>query len=447
MAKEIQKMDEIKKSIKDEKKKLKVLKKNLKKEKSKKFKKTKIGKFFAKISSFFKDDRDNYSFSEVVVITIVSLVVGIFATISIFTILTGGRNYYKLSKDLGKFYDAYETLVDNYSGTFSKDELVENAVQGMVNSVGDVYTNYASGEIASNFEELISGVYQGIGCAIQEIDGKIKVAQVYDGSPAKKAGLKEGDYIKKVDSLEAKDNNANKLSEYIKKEAGKKIDITVIRGEEEKKFTLSRDKVEIEVVNSKTYEKNDKKIGYLGISIFSSVSSKQFKDKLDKLEEDGIDSLVIDVRNNNGGYLSEVTDIASYLVPKGEKLYQMEKDKKRIVTKDKTFTKREYPIAILVNGNSASASEILAAIIKESYGGKVVGTKTYGKGTVQQVKKLSDGSLIKYTIENWLTPNGNWIDGKGIEPTDEIQLSDEFFKNPSEKTDDQLQKALDVVSK
>ena len=161
----------------------------------------------------------------------------------------------------------------------------------------------------------------------------------------------------------------------------------------------------------------------------------------------GIDALVIDVRDNNGGYLTTVTDIASSLLPKGKNIYQIQKDNKKVATKDKTSTKREYPIAIIVNGNSASASEILAGAIKESYNGYVVGTKTYGKGTVQQVKALGDGSMIKYTIENWLTPDGNWINKKGIEPTDEVELSKEYYENPTNENDNQLQKALEVVSK
>ena len=167
--------------------------------------------------------------------------------------------------------------------------------------------------------------------------------------------------------------------------------------------------------------------------------------KLKELEMQGIDALVIDVRDNNGGYLTTVTDIASSLLPKGKNIYQIQKDNKKVATKDKTSTKREYPIAIIVNGNSASASEILAGAIKESHNGYVVGTKTYGKGTVQQVKTLSDGSMIKYTIENWLTPDGNWINEKGIEPTDEVELSKEYYENPTNENDNQLQEAINLI--
>ena len=165
------------------------------------------------------------------------------------------------------------------------------------------------------------------------------------------------------------------------------------------------------------------------------------------MEEKGIDGLVIDVRDNSGGYLTSVTDIVSSLLPKGKAIYQIQVNDNTKVTKDKTTEKREYPIAVIANGASASASEILAAAIKESYKGYVVGTKTYGKGTVQQVKKLPDGSMIKYTVENWLTPDGNWINEKGIEPTDEVKLDEKYYKEPKVENDNQLQKALELVSK
>lgn len=440
-------IEELKTSIKDETKKIRKLKKNLRAKKREKFKKTKLGKFVKKITFLFSQDKENYSFSELFITTIVSLIVGVFATISLLTIFTGGRNYLKNHKELSKFYDVFETISTNYYGNISKQELVENAISGMVQGVGDTYTSYADNDATSSFSELINGVYEGIGCAIQEQENKIRVAMVYENSPASRAGIKVDDIIVKVDELDATKEGATKLSEYIKKTNGKKIKLEVLRGESTQIFTLSRNKVEIPVIDAKILNSNHKKVGYLKISLFSSVSSKQFIDKLIELENNKIDSLIIDVRDNNGGYLSEVSSIASYLLPKGKKIYQTERGNKKIIAKDKTFAKRTYPIAILVNQNSASASEILAGAIKESYGGFVVGTKTFGKGTVQQVKKLSDGSMIKYTIETWLTPNGNWINEKGIEPTDIVDLSEEYFKEPKEENDNQLQKALCLVTK
>ena len=447
MDKNNKKILESKRIIKEEKKKINLIKKNLRKEKENKFKKTKLGKFIFRLGSIFSDDKNNYSFSEVFVVTLVSLIIGAFACFSVLTIFTGGRNYFKLSKELSKFYDAYDTITDNYYGDISKEELVDSAISGMVSSVGDIYTSYSDTDTTSKFDEMVNGTYEGIGCVIQQSETDMKIITVYDNSPAEKAGLKVDDKIIKVDDIDISTTTASKLGDYIKSGAKDKITMTIIRGEEEKVVTLSREKIEIPVVTAKTFESNGKKIGYLQISIFSSVANKQFKENLEKLEKDGIDGLIIDVRNNNGGYLTTVTDITSSLLPKGKIIYQIQKGDKKVATKDKTSTKREYPIAVLVNGGSASASEILAGAIKDSYKGYVVGTKTYGKGTVQQVKKLSDGSMIKYTVENWLTPDGNWINEKGIEPTNIVDMDSTYYENPSDENDNQLQKALQLVSR
>lgn len=446
MDKNNKKILESKRIIKEEKKKINLIKKNLRKEKKNKFKKTKFGKFIFRLGSIFSDDKNNYSFSEVFVVTLVSLIIGAFACFSVLTIFTGGRNYFKLSKELSKFYDAYDTITDNYYGDISKEELVDSAISGMVSSVGDIYTSYSDTDTTSKFDEMVNGTYEGIGCVIQQSETDMKIITVYDNSPAEKAGLKVDDKIIKVDDIDISTTTASKIGDYIKSGAKDKITMTIIRGEEEKVVTLSREKIEIPVVTAKTFESNGKKIGYLQISIFSSVANKQFKENLEKLEKDGIDGLIIDVRNNNGGYLTTVTDITSSLLPKGKIIYQIQKGDKKVATKDKTSTKREYPIAVLVNGGSASASEILAGAIKESYKGYVVGTKTYGKGTVQQVKKLSDGSMIKYTVENWLTPDGNWINEKGIEPTNVVDMDSAYYENPGDENDNQLQKALLLVS-
>lgn len=443
MSKDNNRIQESKRIIKEEKKKIKREKKILRKKKLNKFKKTKIGKFIYTLS----DDRNSYSFSELFIITIISLLVGAFSCFSIITIMSGGRNYLKLSKELSKFYDSYDILVENYNGNVDKKELVDAAINGMVSSVGDQYTSYVDTEGTNSFNQLVDGKYNGIGCLIQETeDKKIKVMQVYENTSAYKAGIKVGDIIKKVDDKDSS-IGSTELANYIKSSKNKSYSVTVLRDDKEIKFTLSKNEVEIPVVTSKIFDKGDKKIGYISISIFSSVSAKQFKSNLEKIEKEGIDSLIIDVRDNNGGYLSSVTDITSYLLPRGKIIYQVQKSNSKIkVTKDKTIAKREYPIAVLVNENSASASEILAGAIKESYNGYVVGMKTYGKGTVQQVFELSDGSMIKYTIENWLTPNGNWINEKGIDPTDEVELSDDYYKNPNEENDNQLQKALSLLS-
>lgn len=442
---------EYKTIIKEQKKKIKLEKKAIRRQKRENFKKSKFGKsFLGKILGkifFAFSDKDAYSFSDIFVTTIISLLLGFFACFSLFSILSGGRNYFKISREFGKFYDVYNVLLSNYNGTLSKDQLIDEAINGMVSSVGDTYTNYSDIKDTEDFDQMVSGTYEGIGCTIQKVEDGIKIVDIYDNSPAFKAGLKSNDIIVSVDNLVSKDVSVDRLSEYIKTEAKGKIKMVVMRDKNELTFTLERAKVEIPSVVTKTFTKNDKKIGYVGISIFSSVTAKQFESKLLELEKTDISSLVIDVRDNNGGYLSSVTDIVSLLLPKGEIIYQVQKDKKKEITKDRTVAKRDYPIAVLTNNGSASASEILAAAIKESYHGYVVGTKTFGKGTVQEVKKLSDGSMIKYTTQNWLTPKGNWINGVGIDPTDEVKLDDKYYKEAIDENDNQLQKALELVSK
>lgn len=441
------KIIESKRKIKEEKKKIKIEKANIRKKRSEKFRATKIGSILYKVFGIFDFKKDGYSFSQVFMVTLISLGLGFFACYSFFAIFVGNRNLFKLSKDLSKFFDVYDVLLENYYGEVDKNELIDEAINGMVSSVGDTYTSYVDTDKTDEFNQMVEGKYEGIGCLISQLEDKAVIISVYEGSPAQKAGILEGDNLVTVDGMDVLEKGVSKISDYIKGEAKGTIELTILRGEEEKQISLKRGEVEIPSVGGKVIERNNKKIGYIDISIFSSVSAPQFEKKLKELETDGIDGLVVDVRDNNGGYLSAVTDILSNLLPKGNKIYQIQKGDDLTVYKDKTSEKREYPIAVITNGASASASEIFAGAIKESYLGYVVGTRTYGKGTVQQVKKLSDGSMIKYTVENWLTPEGNWINEKGIEPTDEVILNDEYYKTYSEEDDNQLQKAVDLVGK
>lgn len=392
-------------------------------------------------------ERNTYTFEEVFIIMIISLVIGFFTCFSLNKILSGGKNYRLLSKDLNKFVDAYQTILKNYPDKLDTSKLVESAIEGMMSSIGDKYTTYNDVDGATTFNETVSGTYEGIGCLVTTTENSIQIIEVFDDSPASKAGLKEKDIIKKIDGQDFSDKTSSDMANYIKESDKKEIKITIQRDSEEKEVKLKRQKLEVPTVTTKVYENNDKKIGYIDISIFSSVTDKQFKEKLKELEKKEIDGLIIDVRDNNGGYLNVVTNIASSLLKKGDIIYKLEKSNKKVETKkDTTKEKRTYPIAVLVNAGSASASEILASAIKESYKGFVVGTNTYGKGTVQQTMKLEDGSMIKYTIENWLTPNGNWINEVGVTPTNVVELDEIYYQKPISENDNQLQEAINLVS-
>lgn len=415
------------------------VKNNIDNRKKKKDKKKKIG--------IFSKEKESYSFDEVFSITIFSLLLGVLACFSILTILNKGKNYFVLSKELAKFVDAYDAIVNNYYKEVDKDKLVESAINGMVSSIGDEYTSYSDKDVTDNFNETVNGKYMGIGALIMKSENDLVIYKVFEDSPSYKAGLKDGDIILKLDDKDTKDMSVNDIASIVKNDTNKEVKLLVKRGEENLDITIVKDMVELPVVSGKVINHNDKKIGYISLSIFSSVASEQFNKQLFKLEKEGISGLVIDVRGNSGGYLTTVTDIASYFLKKGDIIYKLEVNDKVTVRKDKTKESRDYPVAVLIDKNSASASEILASSIKESYNGYVVGTNSYGKGTVQQTLVLSDGSMIKYTIEKWLTPLGNWINEEGVVPTNYVELSSEYLNNPVFENDNQLNKALELVSK
>lgn len=393
-------------------------------------------------------EKDTYSVKEVITVMLFSIGIGFLMCLGCINLITG-KNYLRVTKDLSKVVDTYYAIVDNYYKDLDKEKLIDGAVEGMISQVGDTFTSYSAATDAETFSETIKGSYEGIGCSIAKYDtGEIKVIEVFPSSPAEKAGLLVGDKIIKVDNEDYIDKTSVDISNYIKNSGKDKIVLTVERENKEIDITINLSKVEIPYVNSKILEQNDKKIGYIAISLFSGNSYKQFKNNLEKLEKEKIDGLIIDVRDNSGGYLSSVTDISNMFLEKGKIIYQLEDPKGTIKKKDTTKEKRTYKVAVLINSSSASASEILASAIKESYkDGLVVGTKSYGKGTVQETKKLLDGSMIKYTTQKWLTPNGNYINEKGVEPTNEVELNEEYYQNPTEENDNQLNEALNLLTK
>ena len=392
-------------------------------------------------------ENDLYTSREVVTVMLFSIGIGIllcFGLISLFT----GKNYLAVTRDLKKVVDTYYAIVDNYYGELDKDSLIDGAVEGMISSVGDSFTSYSDTDSAISFNETINGTYEGVGLSIATLnDGTITVIEVFDDSPAYKAGIKVGDIILKVDGESYEGKSGSDISNYVKNSGKDKVILTIKRDDKEEDITVNLSKVDIPYVSGELLEKDGKKIGYIDISLFSSNSYKQFKNKLDKLEKDNIDGLIIDVRDNSGGYLTSVTDICNLFLEKGKIIYQLEDSKGKVLKKDTTKEKRSYDIVVLINGASASASEILASAIKESYGGEVVGTNSFGKGTVQQTKKLLDGSMIKYTTQKWLTPDGNFINEIGVTPTKEVELDSKYFENPIHENDNQLQEAIKLIIK
>ena len=406
-----------------------------------------IKKVIDKIKLSKNKEKDLYNVKEVIIVMIFSVGIGFLMCFGIISIFTG-KNYFKVTRDLDKVIDTYYAIVDNYYGDLDKNTIIDGAVEGMISSVGDTFTTYTNTGDTETFDETIKGSYEGIGCSVATYNnGKIVVIEIFEDSPADTSGLKVGDIITKMDGESLEGKTGTDVSNYIKNSGKNKVVLTVVRDNEEKEVTINLSKVDIPYVSGEVIEKNSKKVGYIKISLFANNSYKQFKCKLEKLEKENIDSLIIDVRDNSGGYLTSVTDICNLFLEKGKVIYQLQDENGTVKKKDTTKEKRTYDIAVLINGSSASASEILASAIKESYKGIVVGQNSYGKGTVQQTKKLLDGSMIKYTTQKWLTPDGNFINEIGVKPTNEVILSEDYYKNPSIETDNQLQEALSLLTK
>ena len=325
-----------------------------------------------------------------------------------------------------EFLSTYNYVKDNYYDEVDEKKLIDSAISGMLNSLGDEHSYYMDEESTSSFNTSVDGKYVGVGITIRYEEDKTTIIDMFKNSPAEKAGLKVDDVIIKVNGKDVTKENSSKIAELISGEIGKKVTITVLRGEEKLEFKTTLAEIEIESVETELKEVDGKKIGYIRIDNFASNTYKQFNSKLTKLEKNNIDSLIIDVRGNTGGHLSQVTEILDMFFDKKTVLYQIETKGKKVKYRAKTSDKREYPVAILVNHASASASEVLTACFMDNYKDvTVVGTTTYGKGTVQKAYNLSSGASYKFTTQKWLTPKGKWINKKGITPTIVVELPEE----------------------
>ena len=405
-------------------------------------KKQKLQKYIKQI----KRSKSKFSLSETLTIMVVSILVGI---------LIGSSASYsgdsitiaRIPEDLEEFISTYNDITLNYYNKLDKKELINSAIKGMVSSLDDPYSQFMENEASTTFNETVDGEYVGIGATVS-YDGKNAIIEaMYNNSPSKKSGMQVGDKIIEVDGKKTEKLNLSEISGLIKGKDGTTVTIKVLRDDSEKEFKVKRSKIAIPSVISKVIEKEGKKVGYISIDIFASNTDKQFEKKLKSLENKKIDSLIIDVRNNPGGHLLQVTDIIELFTKKNKVIYQIEKKGKIKKIKDKTKESRNYDIVVLINHSSASASEVLSSTLKDVYGAKLVGKTTYGKGTVQSSYQLEDGSTLKYTTQKWLTAKGKWINEKGVKPDYEVDLDDNYYENPSEDSDNQLQKALEILTK
>lgn len=387
------------------------------------------------------------------ILAVVSMIIGSVITIAIkdFDVAKVNTNktevsYSKTKKGFDSLYETYDTIMSEYYKDVDSDKLIEGAINGMLESLDDEHTMYFDKKSKEEFDSELSGNYYGIGAQIQlTSDETIKITKVFDDSPAKKAGLKEEDVFVSVDGTSVKGKSATEVANMLKSDSVKTSTIVVKRNDKELTFKVTKENITLFSVSSEMLDNNGKNVGYLSVSIFGQKTYSQFKDALTKLEKQDMDSLIIDLRGNTGGYLSTVTNMLEEFIDKGNVIYQIQSSSGVKQYKTVKASDKKYKIVVLIDGGSASASEIMSAAMKEVYGATLVGQTTYGKGTVQTTKDLSNGSMIKYTIEKWLTPSGKNIDKEGIKPDYEVELGDSYKNNPTKENDAQLQKALDLL--
>lgn len=340
------------------------------------------------------------------------------------------------NENIKEFLDVYSEVVNNYYEEIDEKGMIAAGIDGMMKFLGDNYSIYMNSKAADSLNESLENSYEGIGV----VSSYNVVYKVYEGTPAYEAGIKENDVIIKVNGVDISEENFEQISILIQNNDDVN-EIVVKRGEEELTFKVKKATVSVPVVSSRVIEFDKTKIGYISLSSFSTHSHDEFAEALIDLEKNDIESLIIDLRDNTGGYLTSARNIASIFLEKGKVIYSLENKDKTETVKDETNESRKYKIVVLVNGSTASASEVVTAALKDSYGATIVGKKTFGKGKVQNTSSYGNGSMIKYTSAKWLRPNGECIDEVGIEPDYDINL--EYSGNLV--YDKQLDKAIELL--
>lgn len=353
----------------------------------------------------------------------------------------GGQKH---SGEIDNKISGLRELIDaRYLGEVDDSELEEGLYKGLISGLEDPYSVYYDEEETKKLVEATEGEYDGIGAVLtQNMDtGIVTLVQIYEGSPAMEAGLKDDDILYKVGDMEVTGMDLTEVVSHIKGEKGTEVSLTVLRGENNEEVTVTavRNTIQAQTIE---YEMKDDKIGYIAVSEFDLVTYAQYKDALTNLEGQGMKGLIVDLRNNPGGNLSTVCEMLDLMLPEGLIVYTEDKEGNREEMESDEESQFHLPMVVLMNGNSASASEIYAGAIQDYGIGKIVGTQSYGKGVVQQIFDLKDGTCVKLTIAEYFTPKGRNINGTGITPDVEV----EYEKNDEDpEADNQLDKAVEVL--
>jgi len=364
----------------------------------------------------------------------ISLVVATF-------LLTCGGFYYLLHSWTGdakgaiKLIKVIQLIKAEYVEDIAVEDLMAGAVKGAVSALGDPHSIYMDAKLYKEFMIETEGSFGGVGIVLGVKDKVLTVVSPIEGTPGEQAGIKSGDQIVKVDGQDTKDMALDEAVNKIRGAIGTQVTLTIVRGQEVKDYMLSRSNIQIKSVASKMLPNN---IAYIRLSAFNENTGNDFIHQYRELEKAGMKGIILDLRDNPGGLLQESIKVANLLVPKGPIVSVVNRAGER-ETYDSTLETVKYPLIVLVNGGSASASEIVAGAVQDTQAGILVGTKTYGKGSVQTIKSLYDKTAVKLTIAKYLTPADRSINGIGIEPNVKVEF-------PANATNDvQLEQALEII--
>ena len=381
---------------------------------------------------------------------------GVLTGVLVVTLAVGGVKFVQQRQYNGVLSDSshvqkieyLEKMIDQeYLGEVDNAEMAEGIYAGLVYGLGDVYSRYYTADEYAQETASTDGAYAGIGVSIQKNkNGGVQIAECYEGGPGAEAGLQTGDVITAINDTDVTDMELSDVVSLIRENKDKTIVLTVFRENVEKSREISVDVTDVELP-SVFGEMLNKKTGYIQITQFTGVTPQQYKDMFAELKDKGMERLVIDLRDNPGGLLTSVCDILREILPEGLIVYTEDKYGNREEETCDGKHQLDMPLAVLVNENSASASEIFAGAVQDHEVGTIVGTTTYGKGVVQELRQLSDGSAVKLTVSNYYTPNGNSINKVGIKPDVEVKLASELLNKDeiTHEEDNQLQKALNVI--
>ena len=344
--------------------------------------------------------------------------------------VTGKSSDTLTNDDLAKLELVYDTLVSGYvDKNINKDDIINGALKGMAEATGDPYTNYLVNDETAAIDETMTGSFGGIGAELRSENNRVIISNTREGTPAQKIGLQENDAILKVDGEDMEGKSISYVVSKVRGEVGTDVTLTIQRGTQELEVKITRAKIAIETVKG-TVDSTDATIGHVQINSFAKNTAKEVEKAVTDLREKGVKKFIFDVRYNPGGLLDQAIMIANMFVEEGKTILNVENRDGQIksykASKDYGTFKITEPYVLLVNEGSASASEILAAALKESADAQLIGKKTYGKGTVQSVIEVGENAELKYTIAKWLTPTKTWIHKTGIEPTEEVSMPDYY---------------------